>query len=108
MIITNKLTTNPVNRTQNSPPKLASEKFIIIAGTLLLALFTILLSLVVRALFYWASEIFKWSYITNFFTYFPFILLITLSGVVLLYMLHLPRVLTQLLQSFWSSLEDED
>jgi hypothetical protein len=108
MIVTNKLTTNPIDQKQNSSSKLASEKFILIAGTLLFVFFTILLSLVVRSLFYWVREIFEWLYITNFLVFSPFILLATLSGFALLYLLHIPRVLTQLFQSFWSSLEDEE
>lgn len=107
MLITNKLTTNPINQKQNSS-KLASGKFIISAGILLVAFFTILLSLVVRSLFYWVRELVEWSSLTNFFKISPFILLATLSGVALLYLLHLSRALTRLLQSFWSSLEDED
>jgi uncharacterized BrkB/YihY/UPF0761 family membrane protein len=108
MVITNKLTRNPNNSTQESPTKLDSEKFIIIVGTLLVVFFTLVLSLVVRSLFQGTIKLFESISISQLVEFFPVVLVAMISGITLFYLLHFPKVLTQLFQSFWSSIEDEN
>jgi hypothetical protein len=107
MTPTNNLTPNFKN-VQVPQPLSGAEKFIIIFFFILVAIFSISLTIIVQTIAsYFFRGTFEWSWIRHIFKIIPFFLLSTLVVVIISYFWHLTVVIRKLFKGFWESVEGE-
>jgi hypothetical protein len=108
MTPTNNLTPKFKN-VQAPQPLSGSEKFLIILFFILVAIFSISLTIIAQAIiYYFLGVTFEWSWLRHIFKILPFFFLSILFVGIISYFLRLTVVITKLFKGFWESLEGEE